>query len=126
MQHAAAVTPEDQHFTLASSPPGPAQKRFALVVGLGLLAVFILITAGPLFSPNCQGDNQPKGFFLLFGKVALKLAWNPWFLPNSRKIIPITNLTALSTKSGAKGNDVTHTHGEIVPSSGPNGAPRAS
>jgi signal transduction histidine kinase len=48
MQNAAAVTPEDQHFTLASSPPGPAQKRFALFVGLGLLAVFILITAGPL------------------------------------------------------------------------------
>jgi signal transduction histidine kinase len=43
-----AVTPEEQHFTLTSSPPGPAQKRFALVVVLGLLTVFFLIVAGPL------------------------------------------------------------------------------
>ncbi len=50
MQKAVAVTPEEQHFTLTSSPPGPAQKRFALVVGLSLLAVFVLITAGPLSS----------------------------------------------------------------------------
>jgi signal transduction histidine kinase len=48
MHKTAAVTPEEQHFTLASSPPGPAQRRFALVVVLALLAVFILITAGPL------------------------------------------------------------------------------
>jgi signal transduction histidine kinase len=47
MQKAAAGTP-GEHFTLASSPPGPAQKRFALAVGLGLLAVFVLIVAGPL------------------------------------------------------------------------------
>ena len=48
MQKAVAVAPEEQHFILASSPPGPAQKRFALVVALGLLTVFVLITAGPL------------------------------------------------------------------------------
>jgi signal transduction histidine kinase len=48
MQKAVAVAPEEQHFVLASSPPGPAQKRFALVVALGLLTVFALITAGPL------------------------------------------------------------------------------
>ena len=48
MQKAVPVTPEEQHFTLANSPPGPAQKRFALVVGLCLLAIFVLITAGPL------------------------------------------------------------------------------
>jgi signal transduction histidine kinase len=50
MQHAVAVAPEEQHFTLTSSPPGPAQKRFALVVMLGLVAVFVLIVAGPLSS----------------------------------------------------------------------------
>jgi signal transduction histidine kinase len=50
MQKAVAVTPEDQHFTLTSSPPGPAQKRFALAVVLGLLTVFFLIIAGPLSS----------------------------------------------------------------------------
>jgi signal transduction histidine kinase len=48
MQDAAAVASDDRHFTLASAPPGAAQKRFALVVGLGLLAVFALIVAGPL------------------------------------------------------------------------------
>jgi signal transduction histidine kinase len=48
MQQTVAVTPEEQHYTLTSSPPGPAQKRFALVIVLGLVAVFVLITAGPL------------------------------------------------------------------------------
>jgi signal transduction histidine kinase len=48
MPRAVAGTPEEQHYTLANSPPGPAQKRFALVVVLGLLTVFVLITAGPL------------------------------------------------------------------------------
>jgi signal transduction histidine kinase len=48
MRNAVDGTPEEQHYTLASSPPGPAQKRFALVVVLGLLTVFVLITAGPL------------------------------------------------------------------------------
>jgi signal transduction histidine kinase len=50
MQKPVAGTPEEQHYTLASSPPGPVQKRFALVVVLGLLTVFVLITAGPLSS----------------------------------------------------------------------------
>jgi len=48
MQNEVAVGPEQRHFTLASSPPGRAQKRFALVVVLGLFAVFVLIIAGPL------------------------------------------------------------------------------
>jgi signal transduction histidine kinase len=48
MRKAVAGTPEEQHYTLANSPPGPAQKRFALVVALVLLTVFVLITAGPL------------------------------------------------------------------------------
>jgi signal transduction histidine kinase len=48
MEEAVAVISGEQHFTLASSPPGPAQKRFALVVALGSLAVFVLITMGPL------------------------------------------------------------------------------
>ncbi len=48
MPKAVAGTPEEQHYTLANSPPGPAQKRFALVVVLVLVTVFVLITAGPL------------------------------------------------------------------------------
>jgi signal transduction histidine kinase len=50
MQKPVAVHPEEQHFSLTNSPPGPAQKRLALVVVLGLLAVFVLIMAGPLSS----------------------------------------------------------------------------
>ena len=51
MQQAVAVTPEEPHFTLTSSPPGPAQKRFALAVMLALVVAFVLIIiAGPLLS----------------------------------------------------------------------------
>ncbi len=44
----AAVPPEEQHFILSSLSPGPAQKRLALAIVLGILVVFILITVGPL------------------------------------------------------------------------------
>jgi signal transduction histidine kinase len=43
-----AVVPEEQHFFPSALSPGPAQKRLALVVVLGLLVVFVLITAGLL------------------------------------------------------------------------------
>jgi signal transduction histidine kinase len=42
------LVPEEQHFILSAVPPGPAQKRLAAFVVLGLLAVFVLITAGLL------------------------------------------------------------------------------
>ncbi len=48
MLKTAAVVPEEQHFILSTLSPGPAQKRLALAVVLGLLVVFVLITAGPL------------------------------------------------------------------------------
>jgi signal transduction histidine kinase len=38
--------PQDQHFILSTLPPSPAQKRLAQAVVIGLVAVFILITAG--------------------------------------------------------------------------------
>jgi signal transduction histidine kinase len=41
------VVPEEQHFILSSLSPGPAQKRLAVSVVLGLLVVLYLIT-GPL------------------------------------------------------------------------------
>jgi signal transduction histidine kinase len=49
MVKTAAVVPEEQHFILSSLPPGPAQKRLALVVVVGLFVVFF-ITAWPLSS----------------------------------------------------------------------------
>ena len=44
----AAISPEEQHFVLSTLPPSPAQKRLALAIVLGLLVVFVVITAGLL------------------------------------------------------------------------------
>jgi signal transduction histidine kinase len=49
MVNTAAVTLEEQHFILSSLPPGPAQKRLALAVVVGLFVVFF-ISAWPLSS----------------------------------------------------------------------------
>jgi len=43
-----AVALEEQHFFPSAVSPGPAQKRLALGVVLGLLAMFVLISAGLL------------------------------------------------------------------------------
>ena len=45
--NAATRAPEDQHFVLSTLSPGPAQKRLALGIVLGLLVALYLIT-GPL------------------------------------------------------------------------------
>ena len=44
------VVPAEQHFMLTSLSPGPAQRRLALAIVLGLLVVFVLIAFGPLAS----------------------------------------------------------------------------
>src|SRR6267142_2623711 len=49
MVNTATVVPEEQQFILSSLPPGPAQKRLALGVVVGLFVVFF-ITVGPLSS----------------------------------------------------------------------------
>ena len=43
-----AVVPEEQHFILSTLAPSPAQKRLALAIVLGVLAVYLVIVAGPL------------------------------------------------------------------------------
>ena len=48
MPETAPIVPEEQRIFLSSLSPGPAQKRLALAFVLGLFAVFLLITAGPL------------------------------------------------------------------------------
>ena len=48
MQRTAALVTEEEQLILSTLSPGPAQKRLALAVVLGLLIVFVLITAGPL------------------------------------------------------------------------------
>ena len=50
MLKTAAIVSEEQELILSTLSPGPAQKRLALAVVLGILAVFVLITAGPLSS----------------------------------------------------------------------------
>jgi hypothetical protein len=47
MMKPAVVIPEDQTFTLATLPPGRAQKRLALAVMLAFLGA-VLILAGEL------------------------------------------------------------------------------
>jgi signal transduction histidine kinase len=42
------VPPAEQHFILSGLSPGPAQKRLALAIVLGLLTVFMLIAFSPL------------------------------------------------------------------------------
>ena len=50
MLQTAAIVSEEQEIILSTLSPGPAQKRLALAVVLGILVVFGLITAGPLSS----------------------------------------------------------------------------
>ena len=42
------AAPEEQNFILSSLSPGPAQKRLAFAVVVGIFVVFALITFGPL------------------------------------------------------------------------------
>ena len=48
MERTAVTVPEDDFFVLSSLPPSRAQKQLALAFVLGLLAVYVLITVGPL------------------------------------------------------------------------------
>jgi signal transduction histidine kinase len=43
----AAAAPEEHRFILSSLPPGPAQRRLALVVALILLVTFLITAGGP-------------------------------------------------------------------------------
>ena len=71
MLKTAAIVPEEQELILSTLSPGPAQKRLALAVVLGILVVFVLITAGPLSSLSttpgrrlrpgvCDGDVRVR------------------------------------------------------------------
>ena len=48
MLKTAAAAPEEQHFILSTLSPSPAHQWLALAGVLGILVVFVLITAGPL------------------------------------------------------------------------------
>ena len=48
MLEAVPIVPEEQRLLLSSLSPGPAQKRLALSVVLGIVVVFVLITVGLL------------------------------------------------------------------------------
>jgi signal transduction histidine kinase len=48
MPELAAIVPEEQRLFLSSLSPGPAQKRLALAVVLGILVVFVVLTVGLL------------------------------------------------------------------------------
>ena len=44
----ASVIPQEQHFIFSTLSPSPVQRRLALAIVAGILAVFALITFGPL------------------------------------------------------------------------------
>ena len=48
MPEIAAIVPEEQRLFLSTLSPGPAQKRLALAVVLGIVVVFLVITVGLL------------------------------------------------------------------------------
>ena len=48
MERTAVTVPEDDFFVLSSLSPSRAQKHLALVFVLGMLAVYVMITVGPL------------------------------------------------------------------------------
>ena len=50
MLKTSAVVSEEEQLILSTVSPGPAQKRLALAIALGLLIVFVLVVAGPLGS----------------------------------------------------------------------------
>src|SRR6187551_3730329 len=50
MPEIAVIVPEEQPLVLSSLSPGTAQKRLALLAVLGILLVFILLTAGVISS----------------------------------------------------------------------------
>ena len=52
----AAIVPEEQHLVLSSLSPGPAQKRLALGIVLGILVALYLIT-GPLSGIQLRAIN---------------------------------------------------------------------
>ena len=61
MDKPAAILPADDFFVLSDLPPGPAQKRLAVVFALGIVAAFFIIVA--------LSDNRPHpvpGFVLAF------------------------------------------------------------
>ena len=48
MLKTAAIVSEERELILSALSPGPVQKRLALALVIGILVVFVLITAGPL------------------------------------------------------------------------------
>jgi signal transduction histidine kinase len=63
-----ALVPEEEHSTLSSLPPSPAQKRLAICIVLGMLIVALLVT-GPLSSVR----THPVAAFLPMYLMAMFL-----------------------------------------------------
>jgi hypothetical protein len=94
MMQPAVIIPEDQPFTLATLPPGRAQKRFALAVVLALLVAFF-ITAGPLstFQPGRIDAFVPAYGTAVFVNelITAVLLFNQFAILRSRALLAIAN-----------------------------------
>jgi signal transduction histidine kinase len=94
MMKPAVIVPEDQPFTLATLPPGRAQKRFALAVVLALLVAFF-ITAGPLstFQPGRIDAFVPAYGTAVFVNelITAVLLFNQFAILRSRSLLAIAS-----------------------------------
>src|SRR5215470_13893330 len=94
MMQPAVIIPEDQPFTLATLPPGRAQKRFALAVVFTLLVAFF-ITAGPLstFQPGRIDAFVPAYGTAVFVNelITAVLLFNQFAILRSRSLLAIAS-----------------------------------
>ena len=93
-KRADATLPEERHFVLTAISPGPAQKRLALGIVLGLLVVLFLIT-GPLAGIHLGANN---GFIAVYAtamfvtdSITAILLYSQFSILRSRAILVIAS-----------------------------------
>ena len=83
----------------------------------------VIKTIGPWLRPRCHGDTHNGPWPASVGKVGLKVALKPYGLTISAS--QLVEAIENGLHNLRRGSDATAAHGEIVPSSGPSGTPRA-
>jgi len=89
-----AIIEEDQHFVLSAVPPGPAQKRLALGIVLGLMLALYLIT-GPLSGIQLAPVNSFVAVYatamFVTDSITAILLYAQFFIVRSRAILVIAS-----------------------------------
>lgn len=93
LKHGASV-PEEQHFVLSSESPGPAQKRIALGIIVGLLIALYLIT-GPLAGIQLRTINSFVAVYatamFVTDSITAVLLYSQFYIIRSRAILVIAS-----------------------------------